>query len=154
MNVLKKIKETKKIEPNSIVFVKFGSFYNIYDEDSFILSYLFGYKIKLSESNYRTCSFQITSSNKVFSELEENMINYLVIDKKSNFEITKRVDFKEENQYKNFSKIALPYISLKEKLEVLCQNILKNIDDRNLDAKLENLENIEKILYENNLIRS
>ena len=154
MDMLEKIKEVKKLEPKSIIFVKIGSFYNVYGDDSFILSYLFGYKTKLLENGCRTCGFQITSASKVFSKLKENIINYLIIDKRLDFEIIEKNDFKRKNQYKNFLKIALPYMNLKEKLETLCQNILENMDNQDFESELENLENIKEILYKRNLVRS
>ena len=157
MDIVEKIRELKKKESKSIIFIKIGSFYNVYEEDSFILSYLFGYKIKI-ENNFRTCGFQITSSLKVFSKLKEKQINYLIIDKRLNYEETSKIDFKRKNQYKNILKIALPYVKLKERLDILCQNILENvnqnisenIDNQKLKIEFENLENIEKILYQFN----
>ena len=148
MDVVERVKNIKKTKRKSIIFVKIGSFYNVYEEDSFILSYLFGYKIKITDIGYRTCGFQITSANKVFSKLNENMINYLIIDKRLNFEITEDIDFKRKNQYKVFQKKSVPYINLKERLEVLCQNILENIDRENIDTEIED---IEKILYKRSL---
>ena len=146
MDIIEKVRIIKKIESKFIIFVKIGTFYNVYEEDSFILSYLFGYKLKI-ENNYRTCGFQITSSSKVFSKLKENNINYLIIDKRLNFEITEKIDFKRKNQYKSILKIALPYVKLKERLDILCQNILENVDDQNYETELESLKNIEELLY-------
>ena len=145
MDVVENVKKLKKIEKNFIVFVKIGSFYNVYEEDSFILSYLFGYKIKL-ENNYRICGFQITSANKVFSKLKENNINYLITNKRLNYEIIEKNDFKRKNQYKNILKISTPYINLKEKLEIFCKNILENIDTKDYKSEIENIEFFENLI--------
>ena len=134
MDIIEKVKIVKKIQPKSMIFVKIGSFYYVYEEDSFILSYLFGYKIK-TENNCKTCCFQITSFNKVFSKLKKNKINYLIIDKRLNYEIVEKEDFKRKNQYTSFLKTALPYIELKEQLEKLCQNILENMNNQNFKTK-------------------
>ena len=150
MDVVERVKKLKEVETKTIIFVKIGSFYNVYEEDCFILSYLFGYKIKL-ENNYRICGFQITSSNKVFSKLKESNINYLIIDKRLNYEMTEKIDFKRKNQYKNLLKISTPYINLKEKLEILCKNILENIDTKNYKSELENIELFEEVLNKKSL---
>ena len=141
-DVVEKVKDIKKLKRNFIVFVKIGSFYNVYEEDSFILSYLFGYKIKITENGFRTCGFQITSFNKVFKKLKESNINYLIIDKRLNFEITEETNFKRNNQYKNLLKISTPYVNLKEKLEVLCKNVLDNLNKENYKTEIKNIEEI------------
>ena len=46
MAIITMIKVIKEIHPESLVLVKVGKFYNAYGKDSYILSYLFGYKLK------------------------------------------------------------------------------------------------------------
>ena len=148
MDIIEKVRKIKKIQSKSIIFIKIGSIYNVYEEDSFILSYLFGYKIKI-ESDYRNCGFQITSATKVFSKLKEKQINYLIIDKRQNYEVIEENDFKRKNQYKNFLKIAIPYINLKERLELLTQNILENLNQsilEDLDDRKFSDFSIDKII--------
>ena len=146
MEMIEKIRLIKEIQPNYIVLVKIGSFYNVYEEDSLLLSYLFGYKLRI-ENEYKTCGFQITSANKVFSKLKEKEINYLIIDKRLDYEMVEEVNFKRKNQYKNCLKMAKPYVKLKEQLDIFCQNILQNIDGKNYKTELENLKTIENLLY-------
>ena len=71
----------------SIILRKVGGFYQTFDNDALIISYLFDYKI----NNYR-CGFPIGALNKVINVLEEKNINYII---KSDEEVEK--DFKRKN---------------------------------------------------------
>lgn len=51
------MKEIKKIHPQEVVLVKIGQFYHVYGKDSYIISYLFNYKIQLIEENICMCGF-------------------------------------------------------------------------------------------------
>ena len=46
VNMVQTIKEIHKLD---IVFVKIGNFYHVYGKDSYIISYLFEYKLKKVE---------------------------------------------------------------------------------------------------------
>ncbi len=72
-----------------ITLKKLGGFYNVYNDDAYILFYLFHYNIKNNKSG-----FPLTAYNKVINCLEENDINYIVEGK----EEVKR-DFKKKNKY-------------------------------------------------------
>ena len=81
------------------VCIRYGTFYHIYNRDCYILSYLFGYKIKELNIKDRECGFPITALNKVMAKLEEKKINYLVLDRRNNYEVDYKEDFKNSNQY-------------------------------------------------------
>ena len=72
----------------TLILRKIGGFYQAFDDDALIMSYLFNYKI----INYR-CGFPISSINKVIEKLEELNINYILKQE----EIVK--DFKRKNNY-------------------------------------------------------
>ena len=59
-----------KMDNRSVVLRKVGGFYQTFDDDALIISYLFNYKIK----SYR-CGFPINVLNKVINVLEEKKIN-------------------------------------------------------------------------------
>ena len=56
MGVKNIIQAVKMVHTEYIVLVKEGSFYHIYGKDAYIISYLFGYKIKKIE-NVLNCSY-------------------------------------------------------------------------------------------------
>ena len=61
---------------NALVLRQIGKFYNVLDDDCYILFYLFGYKI----SNYKS-GFPVSALNKVKNELEEKKISFILKDK-------------------------------------------------------------------------
>ena len=76
MSVITVMKEIKAIHPEYVSLIKIGKFYNVYLRDAYILSYLFGYKLRDMEQNIKTCGFPETALNKVISTLENKKINY------------------------------------------------------------------------------
>lgn len=58
---------------NTLVIIKVGNFYHIYDEDAIIMFYLFKYKI-----NDNKVGFPIRSLDKVINKLTKNSINYYI----------------------------------------------------------------------------
>ena len=57
MATLTMIKTIKQIHPKDLALVKIGDFYHTYGKDSYILSYLMGYKLRVIEENCSTCGF-------------------------------------------------------------------------------------------------
>ena len=47
------IKTIKEVHPKDLVLVKIGSFYHIYGKDAYIISYLFGYKLKTFKVRFK-----------------------------------------------------------------------------------------------------
>ncbi len=98
MGTINVVKNIKLVHPSCVVIVKIGTFYNVYGKDSFITSYLLGYKIK-EKDNIPACSFPVSSLNKIENVLEKNKINYIVVDKRSNYEVEHKQINKQENNY-------------------------------------------------------
>ena len=51
MSVITVMKEIKAIHPEYVSLIKIGKFYNVYLRDAYILSYLFGYKLRDMEQD-------------------------------------------------------------------------------------------------------
>ena len=75
----------------SVVIRKSGGFYNIFDDDAIVISYLTGYKLVGGR-----CGFPINSINKVTNILENNSVNYIV---KENMEEKDNKNYKSKNKY-------------------------------------------------------
>lgn len=97
------IKTIKEIHPKFLCMFKIGAFYHVYNRDSYILSYLFNYKIKDLASNHKECGFPESALPKVMTKLENNKINYLLIDRRNNYDVDREEDYKDLNKYeKNY----------------------------------------------------
>ena len=83
INVVQTIKEVHKYE---VILVKIGKFYQVYGKDAYIISYLFGYKLKKVES-VMMCGFPLSSIHKVIAKLEEKKVNYLIVDRRNDYEV-------------------------------------------------------------------
>lgn len=85
-------KEGKEVKlVNCVVIRKTGGFYNVFDDDAIVVSYLTGYKIIGGR-----CGFPINGLDKVINLLENNNVDYII---KSNMgeEIIK--NYKNKNKY-------------------------------------------------------
>ena len=105
------IQAVKMVHTEYIVIVKEGSFYHIYGKDDYIISYLFGYKIKEIE-NMNVCGFPINSINRIVAKLETNKI----LDKRNNYDIEEIYNNKNLNTYNKFyneSKCYINYVIIK-----------------------------------------
>lgn len=112
-----------------ITIRKHGGFYHVFDDDCYILYYLFGYKII-----NRRVGFPLSSLNKVINKLTDLSISYEVIEE------GKR-DFKKLNKYNKYLKLGISkydkdnkYLSIYSKLD--------SLDDTDLDKILDYIDGI------------
>lgn len=120
-----------------ITIRKHGWFYHVFDDDCYILYYLFDYKI----INRKT-GFPLNSLNKVINKLTDLSISYEVIEE------GKR-DFKKLNKYNKYLKLGISkydkdnkYLSIYSKLD--------SLDDTDLDKILEYIDGIINEKWINN----
>lgn len=139
------IKVIKEIHPNDIVFLKVGQFYHCYGKNAVIVSYLFNYSIKKLDNNY-DCGFPITAINKVKTRIEEQKINYLVVNKADNYEVYEEENFKSENNYMPIYNKAHKYINRKNRIVEIYNYLMDNINSEDIKDKINE---VEDILYEN-----
>lgn len=112
-----------------------GGFYQVFDNDALIVSYLFNYKI----NNYKV-GFPVSAYNKVINTLEDKYINYVVKDKE---EIIKK-DFKNRNKYSKFLEKSI----IKDNVNNRINKILDKINNMDKDELELILNRIEEIIYE------
>ena len=63
------------------------------------------------------CGFPQDSYNKVIAKLEEKKINYMILDRRNNYEIDEICDNKNLNTYTTYFEKARKYINLKIRIE-------------------------------------
>ena len=100
----------------SIIIRKSGGFYQVFDNDALIISYLFNYKI----INHK-CGFPLIVINKVMNVLEEKNINYIIKDEE---EIVK--NFRSKNTYSKY----LEKSKIKDNINNRVKNILEKLDKK------------------------
>ena len=137
------IEAIKQVHDADIVLVKIGEFYQVYGKDSYIVSYLFGYKLKQMEG-ISMCGFPLVSLNKVIAKLEQKKINYLIVDRRNNYEVDEYSNNKNLNNYWEYFEKARKYVNYKIRIDNINKFMLDNIDKedfKNIIIKMEEIIN-------------
>ena len=143
MGTINIVKTIKKIHENCLVLVKIGTFYHAYSKDAYIMSYLFEYKIKEKES-VPTCAFPVSSLSKVENILEKAKVNYIVVDKRSNYEEEEKYIDNQENNYEKIFAKAKESVEFMLRIQRVYDTLLHNKDSENIEEKLEKIEMVLK----------
>lgn len=143
MGIINIVKNIKQIHPNDIALVNVGKFYYSYGKDAYILSYLFKYKLMLIEQ-YKVYSvaFPKVSLPKVMAELENKKINYLIIDRRNNYNVDEKSDNKNLNNYTKYLEKAKKYVNLKIRINNISNYLLQHMDKSDITQILEGMEEI------------
>ena len=142
MGIINIVKNVKEIHNKYVVLVKVGSFYYCYGRDSYIISYLFKYKINILKNYTYSCSFPQNAINKVISVLENKQINYIILDRRNNYEIIEKSDNRNLNRYDKIYEIGRRENVKKMRVEKIYSYLLENMDNKEL------IDNIEKVINE------
>lgn len=113
---------------------KVGGFYQAFDDDALIISYLFNYKIVNSR-----CGFPISTINKVIEKLEEKTINYTLKQEQEQIK-----DFKRKNNYLKY----LEKSKIRDNINNRIRSILSKLEVLDRKRLEELLGSIEDIVYE------
>ncbi len=125
MGIINIVKNVKEIHKEYVILVRVGNFFNCYGRDSYIISYLLNYKINILADNVYNCSFPKSAYNKVISRLEENKINYIILDKRNNYDVDEKCDNKNLNKYNYIYQKAKKNISTKMRIEKIYNYLLQ-----------------------------
>lgn len=142
MATITMIRTIKKIHPKDVVLVKIGDFYHVYGKDSYILSYLMGYKLNIIEGNCSSCGFPKKSLPKIEATLENKKINYIVVDRRNNYDVDESSDNKNLNSYDEEFEKAHKFINMKKRINKIYENLITNINKENIKEKICNIEKI------------
>lgn len=116
-----------------VVLVKSGIFYECFNDDIGVMYSLFLYKIKNNGSNY-VVGFPSSSLSKVLNILEENKINYIVVEDNNIVDKYKT----NKNRYLEYMIDLNKFIYINMKIESIYRKLQNSILN----------DNIEKVLFE------
>lgn len=143
MSVVNMIKTIKEIHEKDLVLLRIGTFYIAYGKDAYIVSYLFGYKIKpIDSTNYASCGFPVGSINKIKTALETRKINYVLLSKSTNYEVEEMDDNKNLNTYEEVYNKAHKYIRLRDRISGINNYLIDNINQENIKNVIFKIEEI------------
>lgn len=138
------IKSVKQIHKEDVVLVQMGKFYYAYGKDAYILSDLFGYKLNEFETNIYSVGFPSNSYSKVISRLEQLKINYLILDKRNNYDVLEFQNYKNLNNYNEYFEKAKKENLIKIRIQKINEYLLKNINSAHIKEKIYEIEKILK----------
>ena len=145
MSIINIVKNIKQVHTEHIILIKIGKFYYSYSKDVYIISYIFGYKLKNIEENIKVCAFPVFILNKIMAKLEENKINYIIIDRRNNYEVDEKSDNGNLNKYNLYLEKSKKYINKKNKIEEIYNYLISNIEN---DTNNELIKKIESQINE------
>lgn len=124
-----------KVQYNDyIIFLKFGNFYEVFDNDGLILNKLFNYKIKRMKNNIKV-GFPINKLEYILKLLDS--VNYVIIEKDKVVDI-KRYENNKYNEYDfDINKVIFNFIRIDKIYNNLCDKV-----NSNLENILERIESI------------
>ena len=74
--------------------------------------------------------------------MENKKINYVIVDRRNNYEIEQKEDFKNLNTYDKYYEKAKEEIGKKLRIEKINTYLLENIDKKDIKKVLLNIEEI------------
>lgn len=140
------IKNVKKIHKEDVILIQMGKFYYAYGKDAYILSGIFGYKLNEFEKNIYSVAFPVNSYAKVISKLENLKVNYLVLDRKNNYEILEQQNYKNLNKYTEVLEKNIEKVKIKIRIDKITNFLNAQIENTDDIRKL--IANIERVINE------
>lgn len=142
MSVVKIIKTMKEVHKDYLMLVKIGVFYHAYGRDAYILNYLFDYQLKPIEKDYVTNGFPEASLNRILATLEREKINYLILDRRNNYEVDQKTNYKKANTYNQKYEKARVYVNLNNRINNIQGFLKENINEKDFKEILLKMEKI------------
>ena len=134
------VENIKQIHNKDMCLFRMGGFYHTYDKDSYILSYFFGYKVRDLGNNTTECGFPVDCIGKILKKLEDNRINYVILDRRNNYDVEERTNYKNLNRYDKFAVKAKSYVNCKKRIDNISKYLTENIYDENTKNIISNIE--------------
>ncbi len=140
-NIINVVKNVKTICKDYVVLVEIGTFYYCYGKDAFIISYIGKYKIDIIKENIYSSAFPKTAYNKIISKLEENKINYIILDRRNNYAEREKSNNKNLNNYEKYYQISKEELAIRMRIEKIKKYLELNMQDKELITKIERIIN-------------
>lgn len=140
-NIINVVKNVKTICKDYVVLVEIGTFYYCYGKDAFIISYIGKYKIDIIKENIYSSAFPKTAYNKIISKLEENKINYIILDRRNNYAEREKSNNENLNNYEKYYQISRQELAIRMRIEKIKKYLELNMQDKELITKIERIIN-------------
>ena len=134
-------KKLKQIHPYSVMIYKVGSFYQTYGKDAYIISGMFDYVLKPS-GNSVSCGFGENAINKVKNKLEDEKVDYLLLDPRNNYDVDEQSDNNNLNCYENILKKCYTKIKYQKEISHINERLEMLIENNNFKTIIRKIEDV------------
>ncbi len=138
MGIINMVSNIKEIHPKDILIIKVGTFYYTYNKDAYIISYLFNYKLTQTSGIF-SCGFPSSKLNSIMAQLEKNKLNYIILDRRNNYDLDNKFDNKNLNQYDKILKKAKEKINYDIRVKQIVDYLQLNRDNKKVILEMEEL---------------
>lgn len=143
MGIVNVVSEVKKVHQKELILISIGKFFYAYGKDAYILSYIFEYKLmKIEQENVYSCAFPKQSYPKVTAKLENLKINYIVLDRRNNYNVDEQSNNGNLNNYEKYFEKARLTINKKIRIERINKYLLNNLENEQIYTILKNVEEV------------
>ena len=87
----------------------------------------------------------IKYEKELLKEIENKKINYLIIDRRNNYDVDEKEDYKNLNRYVEIYEKANKYVNCKKRIDIINEYLVDNIETKNITKMLSGME---EIMYE------
>ena len=143
MSIMNMVKNIKEIHPKSLLLFKVGAFCEVYGKDSYIISYLFNYQVRQNwKNNILKVGFSKKAIPSVISKLEEQKIDYLLIDVRNNYYVDKKFENRNLNKYDTVFEKAYLYVRKQREIRKINEKLMEQIDSADFKEKVGRIKEI------------
>lgn len=93
------------------------------------------------EENIYLSAFPKTAYNKIISKLEENKINYIILDRRNNYAEREKSNNENLNNYEKYYQISRQELAIRMRIEKIKKYLELNMQDKELITKIERIIN-------------
>ena len=117
-------------------------FYQCFGKDAYIVSYLFGYKMKMGKNDIMECGFPSRAVSKIMAKLEQQKVDYLMLEPRNNYYVDYQYENGNLNKYNALFEKAYNYMRISNRIDRMAEKLKQEILRENIKEKLGKIEKI------------
>lgn len=142
MEMVEMSKRLKDVHPNFLILYKSGTFYKTFGKDAYIIGAMFDYNVHIVNPNIPTCGFPMSAEKRVRAKLEENKINYKIVDPRNEYSVDVSEDYKNLNEYENELKKDFTLIKYKKVINRITEELTMHMNKPDFKDIIRKIEDI------------
>ena len=133
MRLMETYKDYKERFPKYVIIIKCGNFYEVFNEDSYVIHNLCNYKVRIVGDN-RKLGFPILAYNKVIDNLNKKKVNYIIVNEDKY--IKNKINRNNYNSYLEYTD------SIQDRIDLIYNKLNKLKDEKSFMYLLYKIEEL------------